>query len=103
MKRCLGLSLPIHLSCSAVNAALVEVMKYGGPYSGRDIYPYQLVLFQIDQLRVDGRFEGRDGSVPEGQGILNALLSEAHEMISEMQEESSMLEDAEAEAETSEI
>jgi hypothetical protein len=44
-------------------------------------------LAQIDDLRTDGRFQGKDGSVPEGQAILNALLSEAHEIISTMQEE----------------
>lgn len=63
------------------------MQKFGGPYSQRDLYPYQLSLAQIDELRTDGRFQGRDGSVPEGQAILNALLSEAHEIISMMQEE----------------
>lgn len=53
--------------------------KQGGPFTARDLYPFQLALYQIDSLRKDGKFEGRDGSVPEGQAILNALLSEAHE------------------------
>ncbi|KAI5477961.1 hypothetical protein MNV49_005753 [Pseudohyphozyma bogoriensis] len=79
--------MPIANKLTTVKRCLVEVQKYGGPYNGRDLYPYQLVLSQIDALRTDGRFEGRDGSVPEGQGILNALLSEAHEMISVMQAE----------------
>ena len=57
----------------------VEVAKQGGPFTARDLYPFQLALYQIDSLRKDGKFEGRDGSVPEGQAILNALLSEAHE------------------------
>jgi len=35
-------------------------------------------------LRKEGKFEGRDGSIPEGQAILNALLSEAHEIIEMM-------------------
>jgi hypothetical protein len=55
------------------------VAKQGGPFTARDLYPFQLALYQIDSLRKDGKFEGRDGSVPEGQAILNALLSEAHE------------------------
>lgn len=55
----------------------VEVQKYGGPYSGRDLYPYQLALAQIDDLRTDGRFQGRDGSIPEGQAILNAYVSQS--------------------------
>ena len=44
-------------------------------------YQYQLALFQIDSLRQDGRFIGSDGSIPEGQGIINANLSECHELV----------------------
>ena len=90
MKRCLGKlanSLTFENEVDSMHVATAELQKYGGPYSGRDLYPYQLVLSQIDALRTDGRFEGKDGSVPEGQGILNALLSEAHEMISVLMEE----------------
>lgn len=42
---------------------------------------YQLALFQIDSMRKDGKFIGTDGSIPEGQGILTAHLSECHELI----------------------
>jgi hypothetical protein len=63
---------------------VVEVAKQGGPFTPRDLYPFQLALYQIDSLRKDGKFEGRDGSIPEGQAILNALLSEAHEIIEMM-------------------
>ena len=42
---------------------LNEVLKYGGPFSPRDLYPYQLALYQIDQMRKDGKFVGvRSGS-----------------------------------------
>ena len=44
-------------------------------------YPYRLALYQIDQMRVDGIFRGKDGSIPEGQAILNAHLAEAHEIV----------------------
>lgn len=70
-----------------IKRCLIEVQKFGGPYSQRDLYPFQLSLAQIDALRTDGRFQGRDGNVPEGQAILNALLSEAHEIVGTMQEE----------------
>lgn len=100
---------------NTIKRCLLEVAKQGGPFTARDLYPFQLALYQIDSLRKDGKFEGRDGSVPEGQGastlflrvcrrtlersltdcqewcvctaILCALLSEAHEIISMMQEE----------------
>ena len=78
----------IHMILLLTVRYIVEVQKFGGPYSQRDLYPFQLSLAQIDELRTDGRFHGRDGSVPEGQAILNALLSEAHEIISVMREES---------------
>ena len=42
---------------------------------------YQLALFQIDSMRKDGRFIGVDGTIPEGQGIINANLSECHELV----------------------
>lgn len=42
---------------------------------------YQLALYQIDSLRVDGRFHGVDGSIPEGQGIVMAHLNECHELV----------------------
>ncbi|KAM0746953.1 hypothetical protein T439DRAFT_329228 [Meredithblackwellia eburnea MCA 4105] len=86
---------PISNKLATIKRCLIEVSKYGGPYSPRDLYPYQMALAQIDDLRKDGKFEGRDGSIPEGQGILNALLSEAHEIVSVMQEESSMAEEKE--------
>lgn len=111
--------MPIANKLTTVKRCLIEVSKYGGPYSGRDLYvrppflpslprpsthstfvqqPYQLALAQIDGLRKDGKFEGRDGSIPEGQGILNALLSEAHEIVSVMQEETAIAEEKEEKA-----
>jgi Protein of unknown function (DUF2408) len=73
--------MPIANKLSTVKRCLNEVQKYGGPFSARDLYPYQLALFQIDQLRIDGKFIGRDGSIPEGQAILNAHLAESHEIV----------------------
>ena len=32
-------------------------------------------------MRKDGRFHGTDGSIPEGQGIINANLNECHELV----------------------
>ena len=42
---------------------------------------YQLALYQIDSLRVDGKFTGADGAIPEGQGIVMAHLNECHELV----------------------
>ncbi|KAG5642626.1 hypothetical protein DXG03_002464 [Asterophora parasitica] len=73
--------MPIANKLSTVKKCLNEVLKFGGPFSPRDLYPYQLALFQIDSMRQDGRFIGVDGSIPEGQGILMAHLNECHELV----------------------
>ncbi|KAG6850792.1 hypothetical protein H0H93_008830 [Arthromyces matolae] len=78
--------MPIANKLSTVKKCLNEVLKYGGPFSPRDLYPYQLALFQIDTMRQDGKFIGIDGSIPEGQGILMAHLNECHELVEMLKE-----------------
>jgi len=78
--------MPIANKLSTVKKCLNEVLKYGGPYDPRELYPYQLALFQIDSMRKDGRFLGIDGSIPEGQGILMAHLNECHELLEMLKE-----------------
>lgn len=86
--------LPVANKLTTVKRCLREVERFGGPYDPRDLsvlptalsadphsYPYRLALYQIDQMRVDGIFRGKDGSIPEGQAILNAHLAEAHEIV----------------------
>ncbi|KAH9967362.1 hypothetical protein BC827DRAFT_1258444 [Russula dissimulans] len=73
--------MPIANKLSTVKKCLNEVLKYGGPFNPRDLYPYQLALYQIDSLRQDGKFKGVDGSIPEGQGIVMAHLRECHELL----------------------
>ncbi|BEJ12103.1 hypothetical protein CspHIS471_0205630 [Cutaneotrichosporon sp. HIS471] len=78
--------VPVANKLSTIKKCLNEVLKYGGPYSARDLYPYHMALHQIDSLRKDGKFLADDGSVPEGQAILNAQLSEAHELLEMLKE-----------------
>ncbi|KAG8926097.1 hypothetical protein FRC03_009545 [Tulasnella sp. 419] len=79
--------MPIANKLSTVKKCLNEVLKYGGPFSPRDLYPYQLALFQIDQMRRDGKFvSSQDGSIPEGQGIIMAHLNECHELLEMLKE-----------------
>jgi hypothetical protein len=85
--------MPIANKLSTVKKCLNEVLKHGGPFSPRDLYPYQLALFQIDSMRKDGKFIGVDGSIPEGQGILMAHLSECHELIEMLKESMDEAED----------
>ncbi|PLW19099.1 hypothetical protein PCANC_06455 [Puccinia coronata f. sp. avenae] len=79
--------MPIANKLSTLKKCLNEVLKYGGDeLSPRDLYPYQLALAQIDNLRIDGKFKGRDGTIPEGQAILNANLGECHELLNTLRE-----------------
>lgn len=72
--------MPIASKLWTIRRCLNEVIKFGGPYTARDMYPYQFSLRQIEAQRQDGKFYvGRD--LPEGQAILNARLAECYEMI----------------------
>lgn len=76
--------IPIHNQLSTVRRCLLEVQRVGGVSSVRELYPYQMKLASIDDLRVDGKFMV-GGSVPEGQGMLNALLAECFDLTHELQ------------------
>ncbi|KIY66861.1 hypothetical protein CYLTODRAFT_398134 [Cylindrobasidium torrendii FP15055 ss-10] len=78
--------MPIANKLNTVKKCLNEVLKYGGPFSPRDLYPYQLALHQIESMRKDGKFVGVDGTIPEGQAIVMAHLSECHELIEMLKE-----------------
>ncbi|KIK35070.1 hypothetical protein CY34DRAFT_601107 [Suillus luteus UH-Slu-Lm8-n1] len=78
--------IPIANKLSTVKKCLNEVYKFGGPFTPRDLYPYQLALHQIDSMRKDGRFVGVDGYIPEGQGIVMAHLNECHELLEMLKE-----------------
>lgn len=87
--------MPISNKLSTVSKCLKEVSKYGGPFTMRDLYPYRLALHQIENMKSavfdkDGndtgmrKWLGRDGSVPEGQAILEAQFEEVEQTINEM-------------------
>src|SRR5579859_1812984 len=98
--------MPVHNQLSTVRRCLIEVKKAGGPYSGiftpfsalfacrcivlteaRELYPYGMKLNSIDGMRVGGKFMTEDGSIPEGQGTVHALLAECYELLHELRSE----------------
>ncbi|KAI0285953.1 hypothetical protein BGY98DRAFT_1087069 [Russula aff. rugulosa BPL654] len=87
--------MPIANKLSTVKKCLNEVLKYGGPFNPRDLYPYQLALYQIDSMRKDGKFIGVDGTIPEGQGIVMAHLNECHELVEMLKQSMDDVEDDE--------
>ncbi|CEG73633.1 hypothetical protein RMATCC62417_08976 [Rhizopus microsporus] len=76
--------MPVHNQLSTVRRCLIEVSKWGKPDSIRDLYPYQLKLASIDNMRVNGTFCDEEGNVPEGQAICVALLNECYDMLHDL-------------------
>lgn len=74
---------PLHNQLSTVRRCLLEVKRMGGVNSARELYPYQMKLASLDNLREDGKFIV-DGQIPEGQGTLTALLAECYDICQEM-------------------
>lgn len=75
---------PIHNQLSTVRRCLLELKRMGGVNNGRELYPFQMKLASLDNLRTDGKFYDSDGNIPEGQGTLNALLAECFDILHEM-------------------
>ncbi|KAK5779008.1 hypothetical protein RI543_003628 [Arxiozyma heterogenica] len=78
---------PIHNQLSTVRRCLLELKRMGGVENERELYPYQMKLASLDNLRRDGKFYDADGNIPEGQGILNALLAGCFDIIHELKVE----------------
>ncbi|KAF5095867.1 hypothetical protein DV451_004494 [Geotrichum candidum] len=78
--------VPIHNNLKTVRRCLLEVQRVGGISSPRELYPYQMKLTSIEALRKDGKFVV-DGTIPEGQGMLNALLAECFDICQELKAE----------------
>ncbi|KAJ2720411.1 hypothetical protein GGI07_004622 [Coemansia sp. Benny D115] len=76
--------MPVHNQLRTLRRCLLEVKKYGGPLSARDLYPYQMKLSSIDNMRTDGKFLDDEGHIPEGQGVVMSLLNECYDLMYEL-------------------
>ncbi|CDO93908.1 unnamed protein product [Kluyveromyces dobzhanskii CBS 2104] len=74
----------VHNQLSTVRRCLLELKRMGGVDNDRELYPYQMKLASLDNMRVDGKYYDSDGNIPEGQGTLNALLAECFDIIHEL-------------------
>ncbi|KAM3584559.1 hypothetical protein VKS41_003368 [Umbelopsis sp. WA50703] len=83
--------MPVYNQLSTVRRCLIEVTKWGTPDSVRELYPYQMKLASIDNMRQNGTFYDEDGMIPEGQGVCVAILNECydilHDLISKVEDE----------------
>jgi hypothetical protein len=41
-------------------------------------------LAYVDNMRIDGKFLDEDGTIPEGQGTVMALLNECYDILFEL-------------------
>ena len=74
---------PIHNQLQTVKRCLLELKRVDGLNNLKELYPFQFKLASLDNLRQDGKFIV-DGSIPEGQGTLNALLAECFDIVQEL-------------------
>lgn len=78
--------MPVHNQLSTLRRCLTEVKAWGGPFTTRELYPYQIKLASLDNLRVDGKFLDEHGQVPEGQAVVMALLNECYDIMFELKD-----------------
>ncbi|KAF2399053.1 hypothetical protein EJ06DRAFT_583034 [Trichodelitschia bisporula] len=77
--------LPIYNQLKTLKRCLEEVYRAGGVSSPRELYPYNMKLTSIDNMRVDGKFMiGAD--IPDGQAALTQLLEECFEIMFKLRE-----------------
>lgn len=50
----------------------------------RELYPYQMKLASIDNMRQNGTFYDEDGMIPEGQGLCVAILNECYDILHDL-------------------
>lgn len=74
---------PIHNQLSTIRRCLLDLKRMGGISSIRELYPYQLKLDSIDNMKVDGKFVFK-GQIPEGQATVTALLAENFDIVHEL-------------------
>ncbi|KAJ3066548.1 hypothetical protein HDU99_003818 [Rhizoclosmatium hyalinum] len=87
--------MPVYNTLMTLRKCFLELQRWKVKLSMRDLTMYQLKLAALDNQRVDGKFIGDDGSIPEGQGILHELLAECYTLQSELQQASEESDDEE--------
>ncbi|KAI9594194.1 hypothetical protein BDF19DRAFT_466693 [Syncephalis fuscata] len=79
--------VPIHNQLLTVRRFLIEIHKLEGAPSESELFPLQMKLAQIDNIRVNGKFVEEDGTIPEGQAIVMSLLNECYDRLFELRAE----------------
>ncbi|KAG0166023.1 hypothetical protein DFQ30_007678 [Apophysomyces sp. BC1015] len=90
---------PIYNQLTSVRQCLMAVKDIGAPCSPEELYPYQMKLASIDQLRKDGKFYDDRGHIPEGQALCVSTLEECYHILDELREEEDSKSETEAKSE----
>ncbi|CEG71431.1 hypothetical protein RMATCC62417_07166 [Rhizopus microsporus] len=80
--------MPVYNQLTSVRQCLMAVKKLGAPCSSEELYPYQMKLSSIDNLKKDGKFYDDRGNIPEGQGLCIDILEECYGILNSLREES---------------
>ncbi|KAI9488015.1 hypothetical protein BDB00DRAFT_792186 [Zychaea mexicana] len=78
---------PIYNQLSTVRQCLLAVRNTGAPCSPEELYPYQMKLTSIDNLRRDGKFHDDEGHIPEGQAMCVSTLEECYSLLDELRDQ----------------
>ncbi|KAI8992255.1 hypothetical protein BDB01DRAFT_832574 [Pilobolus umbonatus] len=78
---------PVYNQLITLRHCLLTVQKLGSTCSPEELYPYQMKLTSIDQLRTDGKFYDDRGQLPEGQALCTDILDECYQILDTLKEE----------------
>ncbi|KAI8374242.1 uncharacterized protein BYT42DRAFT_599321 [Radiomyces spectabilis] len=79
---------PIYNQLTSVRQCLLAVKKTGAPCSAEELYPYQMKLMSIENLRKDGKFYDEQGCIPEGQALCVSTLEECYSLLEQLRDDS---------------
>ncbi|KAI8092151.1 uncharacterized protein B0P05DRAFT_524960 [Gilbertella persicaria] len=79
---------PVYNQLTTVRQCLLAVQKTGAPCSAEELYPYQMKLASIEDLRKDGKFYDDNGDIPEGQALCVDVLEECYSILDSLRENS---------------
>ncbi|KAL0077113.1 hypothetical protein J3Q64DRAFT_1745877 [Phycomyces blakesleeanus] len=88
---------PTYNQLVSVRQCLKAVRDIGAPCSEEELYPYQMKLMSIENLRKDGKFYDQDGHIPEGQSVCASIMEDCHKILEELRESPPSVEEAQSE------
>ncbi|KAI7899411.1 uncharacterized protein BX663DRAFT_521650 [Cokeromyces recurvatus] len=92
---------PVYNQLTTVRQCLLAVKQTGAPCSAEELYPYQMKLTSIENLRKDGKFYDDRGHIPEGQALCIDILEECYKLLASLREYSESKEQLTSEETTS--